>query len=163
MDYLRYKTFVWPRNPHTEEEKASRDPRYHTESGVTYYDGMGDLKRTITGECTFYGADAYDQYKQLQLLIEDKTAGNLEHPIWGIRYCYFTGLELTQEPKENVVNYKFTFTQALQYSSVFQTFWKTKISRCQLLLTCSELPWIFANFRVWGNASGTLRERAGNR
>ena len=48
-----------------------------------------------------------------QELLEDETPGNLEHPLWGIRYCYFTGLELTQEPKENVVDYKFTFTQAL--------------------------------------------------
>ena len=42
----------------------------------------------------------------------------MEHPIWGIRYCYFTGLELTQEPKENVVSYKFTFTQALTNGTV---------------------------------------------
>ena len=113
MDCLSYKTFVWPRNPHTYEEKTSRDPQYHTESGVTYFDGMGDLKRTITGTGVFYGADAYDQFKQLALLIEDSTPGNLEHPIWGIRYCYFTGLELTQEPKENVVSYQFTLTLAL--------------------------------------------------
>ena len=113
MDYLSYKTFVWPRNPHTYEEKTTGEPQYHTESGVTYFDGMGELKRTITGSGVFYGEDAYDQFKQLQLLFEDKTAGNLEHPIWGIRYCYFTGLELTQEPKENVVSYRFTFTQAL--------------------------------------------------
>lgn len=113
MDYLSYKTFVWPRNPHTYVEKTSRDPYYHTENGITYFDGMSELKRTITGEGTFYGPNAYNQFKQLQRLIEEKSAGNLEHPIWGIRYCYFTGLELTQEPKENVVNYRFTFTQAL--------------------------------------------------
>lgn len=75
--------------------------------------GIGELKRTITGEGTFYGSDAYAQYQRLQELLEDETPGNLEHPLWGIRYCYFTGLELTQEPKENVVDYKFTFTQAL--------------------------------------------------
>ena len=38
--------------------------------------------------------------------------GNLEHPIWGIRYCYLTGLEMTQEPKDNYVSYRFTFTGA---------------------------------------------------
>ena len=113
MGYLSYKTFVWPRNPHTYVEKTSREPKYSTQNGVTYFDGMGDLKRTITGEGTFYGTDAYMQFKRLQLLFEDSTPGNLEHPVWGIRYCYFTGLELTQEPKENVVSYKFTFTQAL--------------------------------------------------
>lgn len=113
MDFLSYKDYVWPRNPHTYVEKASREPQYHTESGVSYFDGIGELKRTVTGEGTFYGPDAYAQYQRLQELLEDETPGNLEHPLWGIRYCYFTGLELTQEPKENVVDYKFTFTQAL--------------------------------------------------
>ena len=103
MDFLSYKDYVWPRNPHTYVEKASREPQYHTESGVSYFDGIGELKRTITGEGTFYGSDAYAQYQRLQELLEDETPGNLEHPLWGIRYCYFTGLELTQEPKENVV------------------------------------------------------------
>ena len=113
MDKLRYKTFVWPTNPHTYVEETSREPKYTTLDGVAYFDSMGELKRTITGSGTFYGPDAYTEFKKLQKLFEDKTAGNLEHPIWGIRYCYFTGLELTQEPKENVVSYKFTFTQAL--------------------------------------------------
>ena len=40
-------------------------------------------------------------------------AGNLEHPIFGIRFCYLTLLEVTQEPKENYVSYRFEFTQAL--------------------------------------------------
>ena len=43
---------------------------------------------------------------------EDGTPGNLEHPLWGIRYCYFTMLEMTQEPKENFISYRFEFTQA---------------------------------------------------
>ena len=33
--------------------------------------------------------------------------------MWGIRYCYLTGLELTQEPKENCVAYKVVFQQAM--------------------------------------------------
>ena len=118
MDYLSYKTFVWPQNPHTYTEKTSREPQYTMLDGVAYFDDMGELKRPITGEGTFYGPNAYTEFKKLQKLFEDKTAGNLEHPIWGIRYCYFTGLELIQEPRENVVSYKFTFTQALTNGEV---------------------------------------------
>ena len=70
MDFLSYKDYVWPRNPHTYVEKASREPQYHTESGVSYFDGIGELKRTITGEGTFYGSDAYAQYQRLQELLE---------------------------------------------------------------------------------------------
>ena len=113
MDHLTYKTFTWPQNPQTYVEKTSREPQYVTLDGAAYFDGMGELKRTITGSGTFYGANAYAEFKKLQTLFEETTAGNLNHPIWGIRYCYFTGLELTQEPKENVVSYTFTFTQAL--------------------------------------------------
>lgn len=118
MDYLSYKSFVWPHNPHTYKEESIREPQYITQDGVTYYNGMGNLKRIITGSGVFYGEDAFTQFKKLIKLVEDSSAGNLEHPIWGIRYCYFTGLELTQEPKENYVSYKFEFTQALANGEV---------------------------------------------
>lgn len=113
MERLSYKTFVWPQNPHTYQEAYARTPKYSTTDGTTYFDGMSDMKRIITGKGAFYGADAFNQFKALALLFEEKTAGNLEHPIWGIRYCYFTGLELTQEPKNDYVSYTFEFTTAL--------------------------------------------------
>lgn len=112
MNFLSYKTFVWPHNPHTYREVTTRTPVYSTQSGVTYFEGMSDLKRTITGSGVFYGDDAFDQYKKLQKLSEEISAGNLEHPIFGIRYCYLTLLEVTQEPRENYVSYRFEFTQA---------------------------------------------------
>ena len=112
MDKLSYKTFVWPQNPHTYREEYQRDPQYYTVDGITYFRAMGDMQRYITGSGVFYGDDAFEQFKKLMTLFEDGTAGNLEHPIWGIRYCYFTGLELTQEPKDNYISYTFTFTGA---------------------------------------------------
>lgn len=118
MDYLSYKTFVWPQNPHTYVEKTVREPQYATSGGVTSFTGMGELKRVITGKGTFYGDSAYMDFKNLQLLFEDSTPGDLEHPVWGIRYCYFTGLTLTQEPKADVVSYAFEFTQALSDGEV---------------------------------------------
>ena len=118
MYFLSYKTFVWPQNPHTYREVASRTPEYYTQDGETYFKGMGDLRRIITGSGVFYGEDAYDQYKQLQKLVNDMTPGNLEHPIFGIRYCYLTMLEVTQEPKENYVSYRFEFIQAITNGEV---------------------------------------------
>ncbi|HIR30851.1 MAG TPA: DNA circularization N-terminal domain-containing protein [Candidatus Faecousia faecavium] len=118
MDFLSYKTFVWPQNPHTYEEKMSREPQYSTSDGVTYFEGMGELKRIITGSGVFTGENAFEQFRTLAKLMDSSQPGNLEHPIWGIRYCYFTGLELTQEPKENYVSYKFTFTGALTNGEV---------------------------------------------
>ena len=118
MDKLSYKTFVWPHNPHTYREEWIREPQYYTVDGKTYYEGMGEMKRIITGSGTFFGEDAFDRFKALSALFEEKAAGNLEHPIWGIRYCYFTGLELTQEPKDNCISYKFEFTGALTNGQV---------------------------------------------
>ena len=118
MDYLSFKTFVWPQNPTTYREVATRTPEYYTQDGETYYRGMSNLKRTISGTGVFYGEDAYEQYLKLQKLMNEMSAGNLAHPIFGIRYCYFTLLEVTQEPKENYVNYRFEFTQALMNGEV---------------------------------------------
>lgn len=112
MEKMSYKTFVWPQNPHTYQEEYIREPKFTTSDGVKYYQGMGEMQRIITGKGTFFGETAYADFRSLAELFEESTAGNLEHPVWGIRYCYFTGLELTQEPKENCVSYKFTFTGA---------------------------------------------------
>ena len=113
MDKLSYKTFVWPQNPHTYQEEFERTPVYSTENGVSYFEGMSDMKRVVRGKGIFYGANALNQFKSLMNLFAESTPGNLEHPIWGILYCYFTGLELTQEPKNNYVSYAFEFTGAL--------------------------------------------------
>lgn len=118
MECISYKTFVWPRNPHTYKEEYIREPQYYTENGVTYFDSMGDMKRIITGSGVFLGEDAFSRFRALAELFEDEEPGNLEHPIWGIRYCYFTGLELTQEPKDNCVSYKFEFTCAAANGAV---------------------------------------------
>lgn len=112
MEKLSYKTFVWPQNPTTYKEEYKRTPHYYTVDKVTYFDKIGDMQRLITGTGVFYGEDAFTKFKQLIQLFESNEPGNLEHPIWGIRYCYFTGLELTQEPKDDYVSYKFEFTCA---------------------------------------------------
>ena len=112
MDFLSYKTFVWPQNPHIYKEVTSRTPYYFTKDGETYFKGISDLKRVITGSGVFCGENAYEQYKELQRVAEESAPGNLEHPVFGIRYCYFTMLEVTQEPKEDYVSYRFEFTQA---------------------------------------------------
>jgi len=112
LEKMSYKTFVWPQNPHTYREEYLRDPHYLTEDGVKYYRNMGEKQFFITGEGSFFGETAYEDFRRLIKVFEDMDPGNLEHPVWGIRYCYFTGLELTQEPKENCISYRFTFTGA---------------------------------------------------
>lgn len=118
MQKMIYKNVVWPQNPHTYKEEYIRQPHFHTEGGTTYYDGMGDMQRIITGSGTFFGETAYEDFGQLVALFEDGGAGILMHPLLGTRYCHFTGLGLTQEPRENYVSYTFQFTGALNNGEV---------------------------------------------
>ena len=115
---MSFKTFIWPQNPHTYKEEYIREPRFFTENKETSFDGMGDMQRIITGSGTFFGDTAYEDFRQLAALFESAEPGNLEHPLWGIRYCYFTGLELTQAPGENCISYTFQFTGALTNGEV---------------------------------------------
>lgn len=118
MNYLSYKTFVWPHNPHTYRETCSRETKFRTKDGTTTFEGMGPMRRTVRGSGVFFGENAYERFRALAELFEDGEPGNLEHPVWGIRYCYFTGLELTQEPREDYVSYTFEFTCALTNGQV---------------------------------------------
>lgn len=118
MANLSYKTFIFPRDPEIYQERISREPIYITDAGQSYFNGMSQMRRIISGEGSFTGADAYAQFKLLQKLGESEEPGNLEHPVWGIRYCYLTKLELRQEPRENCVKYAFEFTQALTNGEV---------------------------------------------
>ena len=114
MDKLSFKTFVWPNNPHTYQEESIREGKYSKDdAGNDVFEGMGYLKRIITGSGAFFGETAVADFQRLAALFEETSAGNLEHPLWGIRYCYFTGLEMTQPPKEDYISYKFTFQQAI--------------------------------------------------
>ena len=113
MEKMQYKTFLWPQNPHTYRENAIREPMHEKDKmDQILFLGMGPLKRTITGSGVFFGDGAFNSFRALAQLLDETTPGTLVHPIWGSRNCYFTELELTQEPKENYVSYRFAFQQA---------------------------------------------------
>lgn len=118
MDYLIYKTFVWPTNPHTYREVCSREPVYLTSNGITNFVSMSAMRRVITGSGAFFGEDAFTRFKELMKLFEDSTTGLLDHPVWGQRLCYFTKLDLLQEPREDYVSYSFEFMQAQEDGTV---------------------------------------------
>ena len=112
MSLMKFKDFTWPNNPHTYREVLSREPLYSTQNGATSYTGMSSTHRVITGSGVFFGKNAYADFRELLDMAEENSAGTLIHPEWGSRHCYFTKLELIQEPRENFVSYSFEFTQA---------------------------------------------------
>ena len=109
---LKYKDHTWPNDPQTYREVLSREPLYLTKDGVTSYSGISATHRVITGSGSFFGAGAYEAFKELMELAEDDSPGELVHPVWGNHYCYLTKLEFTQEPREDFVSYSFEFTGA---------------------------------------------------
>lgn len=109
---LQYKDLVWPMEVETYKEVNSREPVYVTEDGVTSYSHMSKMRRVISGTGVFCGDSAYYYYGQLEKLMLETSAGDLVHPMWGTRYCYFTKLQLEQEPREDYVRYSFEFMQA---------------------------------------------------
>lgn len=110
---LTYKTFTWPQNPHSYRDQMERQPRYRDNEGEKLFQGLSPVLRTITGEGKFYGPDAAVYFRQLEALLGDVEPGYLVHSQLGRVYCYFTGLELTQEAKADVISYRFVFTGAL--------------------------------------------------
>ena len=111
MNNLSFKTFTWPQNPTAYREKAVRLPQYAKDvNGNLRFVGLGEKQLEITAEGAFFGAGAFQSFQDLSALMEDETYGILTHPVWGIRYVYFTGLDMTQEPRENYVTYRAVFT-----------------------------------------------------
>ncbi len=112
MEKLQFKGFTWPVNPEKYQQKYQREPVYlKDEEGNTYYAGMGPLKLTVTGSGAFSGATAYADFLRLAALC-DGVPGGLDHPAWGLNQAFLTELELSQEPRENYVAYRFAFRGA---------------------------------------------------
>lgn len=107
MGKLKFKGFTWPRNPEVYQVSWTREPVYDEISGELT--GMGNLKRVITGNGVFTGGSAFADFKRLEALCGEKTAGWLVHPVWGNTAVFLEELEMTQEPRENYVRYSFRF------------------------------------------------------
>lgn len=113
LETLKFKDFVWPVNPHTYGEERILEPEYSKDAnGNDVYNGMKPVQLVITGAGAFWGEDAIRNFQELAQKFVDDEPGDLVHPLWGTRYCYFTNLKMTQEPKENYIAYEFTFEQS---------------------------------------------------
>ena len=109
---MRYKTFVWPHNPHTYSISFQRQVAGHKVPFGRYcLQDLGLTARVLEGEGVFAGPDAYDQFKALASLFYGGGTGLLIHPVWQTSNAYFTELSLTQKPLPNYVAYRFAFQE----------------------------------------------------
>ncbi len=110
MNKIMFKGVSWPRNPETYRHSYLCEPVYQKNSaGNTVFVGMGPQKLKITGNGVFSGNNAYADFQVLLGMFRQTGAGALYHPVLGTVQAFFTELELTQEPRENYIAYRFTF------------------------------------------------------
>ena len=73
MEKMSFKTFVFPNNPHTYEEQCSREAKYEkNDAGEDVFQGLGPLRRTVSGEGRFFGELAFENFRALAKLMEEK-------------------------------------------------------------------------------------------
>lgn len=116
---MRYKDYVWPHNPRVYEIDYKHLVKSHKLAEGSYsLQSLGLENRVLRGEGEFYGANAYDEFRELASVFYDETAGTLVHPIWQTSTAYFVELTLLQEPTEDYVSYAFEFWEC---SDVYST------------------------------------------
>lgn len=110
---MQYKDYVWPTSPSSYQEEWILEPEYSKDSlGNDVYNGMKPVQLVITGTGVLMGEDAVEEFQILAGIFRGDEPGDLVHPLWGTRYCYFTRLKMTQEPKADYIAYEFTFEQS---------------------------------------------------
>lgn len=110
MEKLSYKDWAWPQNPTEYHQTYLREPVYEKNTaGEQEFQGMGPLKKTVTGSGVFTGMDAVEHFQELAAFLAETGTGLLVHPVLGTAVAYFTELELTQAPREDYLAYRFVF------------------------------------------------------
>ena len=107
---MQYKDYIWPHNPEIYTITFERRVAVKKVPFGRY--GMQDLGltyRVMRGEGEFAGENAYDEFKKLAGVFYQGGAGILVHPVWQTSEAYFVELELTQQPLEDYVRYRFAF------------------------------------------------------
>ena len=110
---MRFGSFVWPNNPRTYTISCKRQTAVHkVPMGGFVVQDLGRTATVMKGEGEFFGANAYDTFLKLQAVFQKGGRGALVHPVWQTGGAYLTELELTQEPRDDYVAYRFTFCEA---------------------------------------------------
>ena len=113
MSKMKYRMFEFPENPERFGIRAVVEPEYvENEVGGYDYTGMGPMCRVFTGSGVFHGPEAAEQFNALAVLLATRGNGELIHPVWGTTTACLTELTMTQESREDYIEYSFTFREA---------------------------------------------------
>ena len=107
---MRYKDYTWPHNPEIYKVENRRRVAVHKiPFGSCVFQELGGTYRILRGEGEFSGADAYDQFRQLEGVFQEGGPGQLVHPVWTVQRAYFVSLKATEKPLPDYVRYSFEF------------------------------------------------------
>ncbi len=110
MRKLAFASFTWPQNPEVLTHSYTRKPVYtKNAAGEKVISGIGPEEWVITGTGCFLGEGAIDSFRALAALFTEGVQNTLTDPELGDFSGYLTELEMTREPKENCISYKFRF------------------------------------------------------
>lgn len=110
---MRFAGMSFHHNPH----KLSIENEHHIRSiySPTAVPDSLYLNRkpcVISGEGELYGADCVEQYLRLERLCRAHQRGKLMLPRMPAMYAYLRELRLLSEPQENILTFRFAFTEA---------------------------------------------------
>lgn len=104
--------FQWPENPERFSIRATVVPEYtENNSGGYDYVGMSPMVRVFSGGGVFLGPDAAEMFNALAVIMATRTGGELYHPQWGTAMACLTELKMSQESREDYIEYSFTFRE----------------------------------------------------
>ncbi len=110
---LQFDTFVFPTNPETLHITYRHDVGVEpTAAGQWQLTDKAYLGRTVEGEGIFYGSGAYTSFQQLAAYVKSFQPKVLTHPKLAPFRALLTKLELTEEPAEDCLRYRFVFTES---------------------------------------------------
>ena len=110
---MQYKSFVWPNNPKTYTLSCERRTVVQKiPMGGFEVQDLGATCMVLRGEGEFFGPDAMRNFSLLVQTFRQDGAGTLLHPAWQGTQACFTQLQLTQEPREDYVAYRFEFCES---------------------------------------------------
>lgn len=110
---MKYKTFTWPNNPTVYNQDFTKNLVEHKYPGLNgaRFEDLGSEPKTISGSGEFFGKNAYNNFKKLNNLFNEKTLGKLYHPKWGTINARLTKLSSKEEPTPQYVAYDFEFVE----------------------------------------------------
>ena len=109
---MRFKNYTWPHNPETCRVEMERKVAVQkVPFGGCVLQDLGLVHRVMRGEGVFAGASAYEEFRKLAQVFEEKGSGVLVHPVWRTMRACFVALEMLEEPRPDYVRYAFEFRE----------------------------------------------------